>query len=104
MLLLEWTDLHLNIISNSSFVLTTQPDLVTWRWTYTGSFTVHSLYLWLGYGGMPNKTYDSVWKANIPLKIKIFLLLLRQDRILTKCNLITKKWQGDISCPFCGLP
>jgi hypothetical protein len=41
-----------------------------------------------------------VWKAKLPLKIKIFMWLLQQDAILTKKNLSKKNWQGDKSCSF----
>ena len=41
-------------------------------------------------------------KANIPLKIKIFLWLLKQDKILTKSNLMKKGWNSDTTYHFCG--
>jgi hypothetical protein len=45
----------------------------------------------------PNKR---IWKAKLPLKIKMVLWLLQQDVILTKDNLIKRKWLGDKSCRF----
>ena len=79
-------------------------DRLIWRWSKDDNFTVHSFYQWLEYGGIPNKEYNSIWKSHIPLKIKIFLWLVRRDKILTKINLVAKGWQGDISCVFCGQP
>ena len=38
------------------------------------------------------------------MKIKIFLWLVRRDKILTKLNLVAKGWQGDTTCVFCDQP
>jgi hypothetical protein len=35
-----------------------------------------------------------VWKAKIPLKIKIFLWYLRNRVVLTKDNLLNRYWKG----------
>jgi hypothetical protein len=37
----------------------------------------------------------------IPSKIKIFMWLLTNDAVLTKDNLVKRKWQGDTKCMFC---
>ena len=42
-----------------------------------------------------------LWKGRTPLKIKIFLWLIEQNVILTKDNLVKRKWQGDVRCCFC---
>lgn len=54
-------------------------------------FTVQSYYNWLDYGGIPDNEYQSAWKANIPLKVKIFLCLVQRKKLLTKDNLIKKE-------------
>ena len=54
------------------------------------------------YGGFSNTQFTTIWKSKIPLKIKIFLWLLRNDGILTKSNLAKRGWQGNLDCPFCG--
>ena len=79
-----------------------EPDSIHWRWSSQGIFTVHSLYEWLDYGCIPNKTFQFLWKSKLPFKIKIFLWLVRQNRILTKDNLRKRGWQGDSSCHFCS--
>jgi zinc-binding in reverse transcriptase len=66
-----------------------------------GIFSTHSLYIWLEFGGISNPQFIHTWKAPIPLKIKIFLWLVQQNRILTKDNLIKRRWQGDTKCIFC---
>lgn len=48
--------------------------------------------------------YKHIWKASIPLKIKIFLWLVEQKAILTKDNMVRRNWQGDPKCYFCNLP
>jgi hypothetical protein len=47
----------------------------------------------------PNK---NLWKAQIPLKINIFMWLIQLNAILTKDNLARRKWQGDKKCSFCN--
>jgi len=76
-------------------------DRLIWRWSQDDHFIVHSFYKWLEYGGIPNSEYDTIWKSHVPLKIKIFLWLVRRDKILTKVNLATKGWPGDLTCAFC---
>jgi zinc-binding in reverse transcriptase len=56
----------------------------------------------LNSGGIINTHFQSIWNAYIPLKIKIFLWLVKQNRILTKDNLSRKCWQGDYNCIFCS--
>jgi hypothetical protein len=43
-----------------------------------------------------------VWKAKIPLKIKIFLWYLRNGVVLTKDNLVKRQWKGCTKCCFCA--
>jgi hypothetical protein len=83
------------------FQLSHSNDKILWRWSTKGQFSVHSLYTWLDYGGIPNFDFKSIWSAHMPLKIKIFVWLLKQNRILTKDNLCKKGWNGDKSCVFC---
>jgi len=49
----------------------------------------------------PNKKF---WKAKIPLKIKTFMWLIKHNAILTKDNLIKRKWRGDPQYRFCSEP
>ena len=43
-----------------------------------------------------------IWKAKIPLKIKIWMWLISKNAILTKDNLIKRNWRGDKYCAFCS--
>jgi hypothetical protein len=42
-----------------------------------------------------------IWKVNVPLKIRIFMLFLNKKVILTKNNLKKRNWQGCSKCCFC---
>jgi hypothetical protein len=64
----EWCDL-LHELSFFQFNYC-EDDTLTWRWTVHDRFIVHSLYLWLEYGGIQNTEYTILWSLNIPLKIK----------------------------------
>jgi zinc-binding in reverse transcriptase len=39
--------------------------------------------------------------TNIPLKIKIFIWLVKRNKILTKSNLAKKGWTCSVKCVFC---
>jgi hypothetical protein len=48
------------------------------------------------------RAYNMIWKAKIPLNIKIYIWMVAQKAILTKDNMIVRGWQGDPGCNFCG--
>jgi hypothetical protein len=77
-------------------------DTLLWRWSSIGKFTVHSYYMWLEYGGIPNFEFTFIWSSKIPLKIKKIFYLLKRNKLLTKENLSHRGWIGNTSCPFCG--
>ena len=63
-------------------------------------FSVRSVYKHLckdDYG----LNFKRVWKAKVPLKIKIFIWLVAQGAIMTKDNLCKRKWKENMSCAFC---
>ena len=74
-----------------------QIDTLSWRWNNNGRFTIHSLYIWLEYGGIKNVTFYTIWRANIPFKIKIFLWLVKQKKILARVNLSKRGQPGDVA-------
>ena len=82
----------------------TKLDSLHWRWTTNKKFTVKSLYEWLDYRGIPNTTFDTIWSSKIPLKIKVFLWFVKENKVHTKINLLKKGWLGPTDCLFCGQP
>jgi hypothetical protein len=75
-------------------------DTVTWSLSVNGCFSNKSMYQHLekNLAGSHNKW---IWKAKVPLKIKIFLWQLFQNAILTRDNLKKRKWGGSPLCSFC---
>jgi zinc-binding in reverse transcriptase len=95
----EWCDLKFEF---RTFILNQyNEDIILWRWHSKASFSMHSLYRWLEYGGFKNTDFAVIWKTNIPLKIKIFVWLVRKNRVLTKINLSKKDWNENTQCMFC---
>jgi hypothetical protein len=77
----EWVKITLN--SNN--------DGVKWRRGKSRHFTVKSVYNMLTTNEAgPN--HAKIWKGKVPNKIKIFLWLITNNAILTKDNLIRRKW------------
>lgn len=75
-------------------------DKPKWDWEKSGIFSVKSTYKHLCCNEYGPKL-KNLWKAKVPLKIKIYMWLVLQDAILTKDNLIKRKWKGDTKCAFC---
>lgn len=96
-LALCWDKIWSNV---ENFSLTNDSDCISWKLEKNGKFSVKSLYngLTRNESGLYHKR---IWKGKIPPKIKIFLLLLTNDAILTRDNLIRRKWNGDPKCLFC---
>jgi zinc-binding in reverse transcriptase len=86
----------------AQITLTTHNDIIIWRWSKIRIFSTSSCYNWLDFRGIQVCRFSSTWKSIIPLKIKVFLWLVRQNKILTKDNLIKKSWQGNSLCVFCN--
>lgn len=78
-------------------------DLVKWRWMASKQFPVKSVYEQLAKCD-DGPSFKKIWKTRIPEKIKVFSWLAEQNAILTKDNLIRKKWQGSPNCYMCGEP
>jgi hypothetical protein len=79
-----------------------EKDSPIWKWEKSKKFSIKTMYAHLCSTDIDiyNKR---IWKAKIPLKIKVFMWLLQQNAILTKDNLVRRNWRGDKSCRFCNL-
>jgi hypothetical protein len=94
----QWLEI---VNSTYNFNYKTKDDWVSWRWGGKNKYTTKSVYEHLtehdqGYN------FKHIWKSKIPYKIKIFTWLLERNAILTKDNMIRRKWTGDPSCVFCN--
>jgi len=78
-------------------------DTPKWVKGEKGLFSVKTTYNSLCPQGL-GTNMNHIWKAKIPLKIKIFMWLVCNNAILTKDNLIKRKWVGDERCSFCCEP
>jgi hypothetical protein len=84
----QWLELRAEVMA---LHLTEGVDKARWGWGLKGNFTVKA-----GYDMMTRDdigdSYTRIWKTKIPYKIKIFLWLVEKRAILTKDNLIRRKW------------
>jgi hypothetical protein len=80
--------------------LSNEKDTFVWGLTRSGVYTVKSLYLDLLNDNIKYlKKY--IWKIKVPLKIRVFMWFLHRKEILTKDNLIKRRWTGNEKCCFC---
>jgi hypothetical protein len=94
----QWYELagKLNVLS-----LNESNDKPVSKWTANKQFTIKSVYTELTkIENGPN--YKVIWKSKIPEKIKIFMWLVAQGAILSKDNMIKRKWEGNPGCYFFG--
>jgi hypothetical protein len=85
----------------NSFAIGREDDRPKWNWEKSGSFSVKSTYKHL-FSDESNEPNKRIWRAKIPLKIKLFMWLVFQNAILTKDNLLRRGWSGDEKCMFCS--
>ncbi|WVZ83882.1 LOW QUALITY PROTEIN: hypothetical protein U9M48_030978 [Paspalum notatum var. saurae] len=92
--LIEWHNL---VLRTMRIRLTEGADMFKWNLHKTGSFTVR-----LMYKALINNNIRDIWRARLPLKIKIFMWYLKKSVLLTKDNLRRKNQYGDDTCVFCS--
>jgi hypothetical protein len=81
--------------------LNQQQDKFIWALAANGIFSVRSMYAFLINNGI--RVSQGIWKAKLPMKIKVFMWYLKKGVILTKDNLAKRNWRGNTNCSFCGL-
>lgn len=79
-----------------------QQDPVIWVLEKCNNFSTSSLYNAITFPGVENKWMMSIWGANLPLKVKIFLWELCNDKIQSAEQLKKRNWNGPIECKLCG--
>ena len=80
--------------------ISNEEDSFKWNLTANGSFSVKSMYAdYMNGHTIFLRKY--LWKLRIPLKINFFLWFLNRRVLLTKDNLIKRRWTGCKKCVFC---
>jgi hypothetical protein len=97
----EWKKQWDSVLSDmNNIFLKDSANIVKWSLSSKGLFTVRSMYNALT-SNDSGPYHKKVWKSKIPAKIQIFLWLVLNNAILTKDNMIKRKWQGNPACYFC---
>jgi hypothetical protein len=45
----------------------------------------------------------AIWKLKLPLKVKVFIWYLIKGVVLTKDNLVKRRWKGSLKCCCCNI-
>lgn len=80
-----------------------KPDEICWILEKKGHFTTRSLYRFMTHGGLSNRIAGHLWKCKLPLKIKLFLWQLVNNKLQCAFNLSKKKLKGSDKCCLCGV-
>jgi hypothetical protein len=96
---MEWSELQGLM---SSVCMTTQEDEITWGLSSSKTFSTRSLYRFLTNGGIDSKLTQKIWKCKVPMKIKVFLWQIFQDRLQTVIQLKEREWKDSEHCVLCG--
>jgi hypothetical protein len=95
----EWNDLQEAL---ELAVFSGGEDEVIWALEASGKFTTKSLYRLMKNSGEVDLIMTEMWKAKLPLKIKIFLWMLWHNRVQTGDQLKIRKGKGSERCKYCG--
>ena len=79
-----------------------EEDKVEWALNKSKLFTTKSLYSFLIHRGVCVKEAENLWRVKAPMKIKVFLWQLDNDRLQTAVSLKHRGWKGSHLCVLCG--
>ena len=88
-------------LAMSSMDLSTDQDTIHWKWFSQQQFSTKKYYNFIMDGGIRPAISQIPWKIKVPEKVKYFLCLSINDKILTKSNLIKRGWKGADRCSLC---
>lgn len=74
---------------------------VAWMWELHGCFSTSSAYKALHHSRITCTYHKKLWKIRAPPKVRIFLWVMLQDKLLTKENLIKKGCHSVQGCALC---
>lgn len=80
------------------------PNKKRWRWTANGIFSTSSAYGMLHDSGIRNQVNIALWEVKVPPKIRVFLWVAMQNRLLTQHMLRIKGCQVQLGCHLCHDP
>jgi hypothetical protein len=95
----EWTQLQALV---EGAIIGGERDTILWGLSPWKKSTTSSLYKFLTSGGVSCRMAKKVWKCKIPLKIKVFVWKVLQDRVQTAQQLKNRMWKGSEFCSVCG--
>jgi rubrerythrin len=79
-------------------------DGIRWCLEKSGQYTTRSMYRFLVHRGVLNMHMQRVWKARLPMKLKVFMWQVFQDKLQKgEGGLKKPKWKGDGNCMVCGV-
>lgn len=73
-----------------------------WRWEASGKFTTSSAYRMMHHTGVICPYHNRLWKIKCPPKVKVFLWVLLQHKLLTRGILMRRGCQTTQGCMLCG--
>jgi hypothetical protein len=102
-LLDEWNN-YVKGLVGSGFELNNEKYLLLWSWdTKHGQVSTKQLMMVGTTGADTIFWYSEIWKWQLPLKIKLFVWLLLEKKILTWENLTKRGFEGPSRCVLCGI-
>jgi hypothetical protein len=97
----EWNELQALL---ESVCISEEEDEIQWGLTASKAFTTKSLYKLITSRGVNYRVAEKLWGCKIPLKIRILLWQVFQNRLQTAQQLKAMKWKGEVDCRLCGVP
>lgn len=75
-------------------------DKICWGHESNGAFTVKSAYQCRMHNYPKVPIFRSIWKLNVPERVRIFVWKLAHERLLTR-EIGNRWWDGVAHCPVC---
>lgn len=85
-----------------SYTFSNQQDELRWNLTNSGSYSSKSIYTVLRDGGKTAWHGRSIWAASAPPSVRVFGVLMLQNKILTREVLQSRNIHCQPSCPMCN--
>lgn len=82
-------------------ILTPDPDVLRWRWTESGAYSVKSCYKAMFIGSTTAPHWKLTWRTWAPLRTRVFAWLAGQDRCWSAARLVRHGPSHDDYCIFC---